>query len=74
VSGIPWGDLIVYAAGPLVGAAAAALLYETITGLERVAPAPRPGAATPAEEPVLVIEAAEEAPGRPPPPAPPPSA
>jgi glycerol uptake facilitator protein len=67
VGGIPWGDLIVYAVGPLVGAAAAALLYEAITGLERIAPAPRPGAATPAEEPVLVIEADDRRP--PPPPA-----
>lgn len=46
--GIPWSDLGVYALGPLIGAAAAALLYESITGLERLAPAPGPGAATPA--------------------------
>lgn len=44
---IPWGDLIIYAAGPLIGGAAAALVYESITGLELVAPAPHPGAATP---------------------------
>jgi glycerol uptake facilitator protein len=43
---IPWDDLIIYAAGPLIGAAAAALVYESITGLEQVSPAPRPGAAT----------------------------
>ena len=43
---IPWGDLLVYAGGPLVGAAAAALVYETLTGLEQVAPEPSPGAAT----------------------------
>jgi len=43
---IPWSDLIIYAAGPLIGAAAAALVYESITGLEEVAPAPRPGSAT----------------------------
>lgn len=43
---IPWGDLIIYAAGPMIGAAAAALVYESVTGLERVAPAPGPGAAT----------------------------
>lgn len=43
---IPWRDLIVYAVGPMVGAAAAALVYESVTGLERVSPAPSPGAAT----------------------------
>ncbi len=43
---IPWGDLAVYAVGPLIGAAAAALVYESLTGLERVTPAPEPGAAT----------------------------
>ncbi len=43
---IPWDDLIIYAAGPLIGAAAAALVYESVTGLEQVSPAPRPGAAT----------------------------
>ena len=47
VGDIPWGDLVVYAAGPIIGAAAAALVYESVTGLERVSPAPRPGAATP---------------------------
>ncbi|MGH2746337.1 MAG: MIP/aquaporin family protein [Actinomycetota bacterium] len=47
VGNIPWGDLVVYAAGPLLGATAAALIYETVTGLEGVAPAPQPGAATP---------------------------
>lgn len=46
VDKIPWGDLLVYAAGPLIGASAAALVYESVTGLERVAPEPRPGAAT----------------------------
>jgi glycerol uptake facilitator protein len=44
---IPWSDLYVYAVGPLVGGAAAALIYEGVTGLESVSPAPRPGAATP---------------------------
>ena len=43
---IPWGDLLVYAAGPLIGGAAAALVYESATGLELVSPAPGPGAAT----------------------------
>ena len=43
---IPWGDLAVYAAGPLIGGAAAALVYESTTGLELVSPAPGPGAAT----------------------------
>ena len=48
---VEWGDYwlyVVYLVGPLVGAAAAALLYESITGLEQAAPAPGPGAATPA--------------------------
>lgn len=47
VSSIPWSDLYVYALGPAVGAAAAALLYESLTGLEPAAPAPSPGAASP---------------------------
>ena len=53
VSEIPWSDLIVYAAGPLVGAVAAAFVYEGVTGLERVSPAPSPGAATPEPEALL---------------------
>jgi glycerol uptake facilitator protein len=44
VTEIPWNDLIVYAVGPLIGGAAAALVYESLTGLERFAPSP--GAAT----------------------------
>jgi glycerol uptake facilitator protein len=44
---IPWSDLYVYAVGPLIGGAAAALIYEGVSGLESVSPAPRPGAATP---------------------------
>jgi len=43
---IPWSDLLVYAAGPLIGASAAALVYESVTGLERVTPDPAPGSAT----------------------------
>ena len=43
---VPWGDLMIYAGGPLIGAAAAALVYESVTGLETVSPAPTPGAAT----------------------------
>lgn len=43
---IPWGDLAIYAAGPLLGGAAAALVYESVTGLEQYSPAPHPGAAT----------------------------
>lgn len=60
---IPWSDLIVYAAGPVIGAAAAALLYESITGLERIAPAPDPGAATTddAEVDIVVGEPASRA-------------
>jgi glycerol uptake facilitator protein len=46
INDIPWKDLIAYAAGPLVGAAAAALIYDTVTGLETASPAPSPGAAT----------------------------
>ena len=44
---IPWDDLLVYGFGPLIGGMAAALIYETVTGLETAAPAPEPGAATP---------------------------
>lgn len=44
---IPWDDLLVYGLGPLIGGAAAALIYESVTGLETAAPAPSPGAATP---------------------------
>lgn len=62
---IPWSDLIVYAVGPVIGAAAAALLYETVTGMERVSPAPEPGAAT-TQEADLEIDVT-----RPPPPPPP---
>jgi len=43
---IPWGDIWIYAVGPIIGAAAAALIYESVTGLETVTPAPEPGAAT----------------------------
>ena len=43
---IPWGDLVWYAAGPVVGAAAAALVYEAVTSLRTHAPAPDPGSAT----------------------------
>ena len=43
---IPWGDLVWYAAGPIVGASAAALVYEAVTSLRVAAPAPEPGAAT----------------------------
>lgn len=44
---VPWGDLVWYAAGPLIGAAAAALVYEGVTSLRtHDAPAPTPGSAT----------------------------
>ena len=43
---LPWSDLIYYAIGPLIGASAAALVYESVTGLERITPEPAPGAAT----------------------------
>jgi Glycerol uptake facilitator and related permeases (Major Intrinsic Protein Family) len=60
---LPWGDLWIYAVGPLVGAAAAAFMYESVAGLERISPPPRPGAATGSDddatevEPVVVEEA-----------------
>lgn len=47
---IPWGDLWIYAGGPLIGGAAAALVYEGVTGLEVVSPPPQPGAATGGED------------------------
>ena len=50
---IPWGDLLVYAGGPLIGGMAAALVYESVTGLETAAPAPRPGAATPPSDEII---------------------
>lgn len=56
---IPWSDLYVYAAGPLIGATAAALVYESVTGMERFSPAPSPGAATPddvLETDVVIVE------------------
>jgi glycerol uptake facilitator protein len=46
VGKLPWSDLLVYAVGPLIGGAAAALVYESVTGLERATPEPAPGAAT----------------------------
>ena len=58
VGSIPWSDLIVYASGPLIGALAAAFVYEGVTGLERVSPAPSPGAATP--EPEALLDEVEE--------------
>ncbi|MFN2387979.1 MAG: MIP/aquaporin family protein [Actinomycetota bacterium] len=67
---IPWSDLIVYAVGPAIGAAAAALVYESVTGLERFSPAPGPGAATGEHEEQHLDEAdvvADEAPIEPPP-------
>ena len=50
---IPWSDLYVYALGPVIGAVLAAFVYEGVTGLERVSPAPSPGAATPESEALL---------------------
>ena len=43
---IPWDDLLIYALGPLIGVAAAGLVYETLTDLEPASPAPEPGSAT----------------------------
>lgn len=71
---IPWDDLIVYAVGPLIGGMAAALVYESVTGLETVAPAPQPGAATPPTATIIgdngLIDGADELTesGEPPPP------
>lgn len=73
---IPWDDLLVYGLGPLIGGMAAALVYESVTGLETVAPAPRPGAATPPSDEIigdngLIDEAGTTnlgGPGDPPPP------
>lgn len=64
VGTIPWGDLLVYAAGPLIGASAAALIYESVSGLERYSPAPSPGAATGSTE--LDDEEVEDTPFPPP--------
>ena len=50
---VPWDDLLVYGLGPLIGGMAAALVYESVTGLETVAPAPRPGAATPPSDEII---------------------
>jgi glycerol uptake facilitator protein len=50
---LPWHDLYVYAIGPLIGGAAAALVYESLSGLEAFSPAPRPGAATGGVDSVL---------------------
>lgn len=58
---VPWGDLLVYALGPLVGATAAVFAYESLSGMERVAPAPSPGAATHDEEVLDVTAGAETA-------------
>jgi glycerol uptake facilitator protein len=53
VSVLPWHDLIVYLIGPLIGGAAAALVYESLSGLEAISPAPHPGAATGGVDSVL---------------------
>ncbi|MQB00118.1 MAG: aquaporin [Actinobacteria bacterium] len=53
---IPWEDLFVYAIGPLIGAAAAGLIYESVTELEPASPAPEPGSAT-------TLDYVEEPPG-----------
>ena len=62
---IPWDDLLVYAGGPLIGGAAAALLYESVTGLETASPAPQPGAATPPSDEIIgdngLIDQSDEA-------------
>jgi glycerol uptake facilitator protein len=50
--GVPWDQLGVYIIGPILGAVAAAFLYDGLTGLELAAPAPGPGAATPTDSDV----------------------
>lgn len=62
VGSIPWGDLLIYAGGPLLGATAAALIYETVTGLPGVAPArpPEPAPTEPEEEMAMVGEGTGE--------------
>ena len=57
---LPWGDLWIYAVGPLVGAAAAAFMYESVAGLERVSPAPRPGAATGSDDDATEVQVVVE--------------
>ncbi|MPZ68697.1 MAG: aquaporin [Actinobacteria bacterium] len=37
-----WGDLWIYAVGPVVGACAAVFMYESVAGLERIPPAAAP--------------------------------
>ena len=69
---IPWGDLIWYAAGPIVGAAAAALVYEGVTSLRTHAPAPAPGSAT-SDGYTTDAEARGDIPGDLTPPPPPPA-
>jgi glycerol uptake facilitator protein len=67
---VPWGDLVWYAVGPIIGASAAALVYESVTSLGRPAPAPDPGAATTDDADAVVVTTTDE-PYRPPaPPAP----
>lgn len=67
---IPWDDLLVYGLGPLIGGMAAALVYESVTGLETAAPAPGPGAATPPSDEIIgdngLIDE-DSGPGNPPP-------
>ena len=68
---IPWNDLLIFAGGPLIGGAAAALLYESVTGLETASPSPMPGAATPADGSIIGDNGLlDEAGGVPPPPDP----
>jgi glycerol uptake facilitator protein len=53
---IPWHDLYLYALGPIIGAVAAAFVYESVTGMELAGPAPQPGSATSD----TVLDASEE--------------
>jgi len=50
VGSIPWGDLVVYLAGPLAGAVLAALALEAVAGRRRAAPPPLPEPDEPDED------------------------
>lgn len=63
---VPWGDLVWYAIGPIIGASAAALVYESVTSLGRPAPAPDPGAATTVDDDTVVVSAEHREPPPPP--------
>lgn len=69
---VPWSDLYWYAGGPLIGASAAALVYESVTALLRAtaSPSPEPGSATSEGTIPAGMEKRDMPPPPPPPPAP----